>query len=98
MLVGPRTSGAAAAGEIGAKAAEETKRTHMAAQRLAKAQAAPKPLTPASQPTAPKAKAKRSARRTHAAELEHRVHITPGAEDDPRDCLRLTPGGDEGGG
>ena len=60
-----------------AKAAEEAKRAQVAAQRLAKAQAPPTPLTPASQQPAPKAKAERSARRTEAAELEHQVHIIP---------------------
>ena len=60
-----------------AKAAEEAKRAQVAAQRLAKAQAPPTPLTPASQQPAPKAKAERGARRTEAAELEHQVHIIP---------------------
>ena len=41
-----------------AKAAEEAKRTRVAAQQLAKAQATPKPLAPASQQV-PKAKSER---------------------------------------
>ena len=60
-----------------AKAAEAAKRAQVAAQRQAKAQAPPKPLTPASQPTAPKAKVERGAKRTDAAELEHHVHVKP---------------------
>ena len=59
------------------KAAEDAKRAHVAAQRQAKAQAPPKPLTPTSQPAAPKAKAERVARRNEVADLEHQVHINP---------------------